>query len=175
MNKAVLYIAMTLDGFIADSNGSVDFLNEYVDNPEIGNHYFKFINSISDVIMGKNTYKQVIDELSDEWPYDDKISHIFSKSLSKENTSNINFTDEELKSYVNELKSKSKKDIFVVGGASLVNQMINDDLIDQMVITIVPKLLGSGIKLFDTDEVKSFKLIKTKKISDLMYLTYVRR
>ena len=79
MKNVSLFIAMSLDGYIADSNGKVDWLNGQSKNEENIDTYSEFIQKIDTVIMGWNTYHQIVTELSpNEWIYDDLKSYVIS-------------------------------------------------------------------------------------------------
>ena len=85
MRKVVLFIAMSLDGYIADLNGSVDWLNGQRDEVENEDTYSEFVKDIDTVVMGWKTYYQVVTELSpSEWVYSDFISYVITH---KERTS----------------------------------------------------------------------------------------
>jgi len=167
MVKVILYIATSLDGYIADENSSVNFLSKIPQDPEIFSAMKKFVNGVEFLIMGYNTYNQVVTELSpNEWPYKNSKSFVYThKKNIKSDIENVTFTDEPLEDLIKTLKSKAKKDIWLVGGANMVGQFHNLDLIDEYRITIVPFILGSGLKLFP----KSAKelLLKLTKVDNL--------
>lgn len=166
--KVKVYISMTLDGFIASKGGNIDYLDPYANNPEVGNHYDKFVSQISDIVFGKTTYLQVKDDIAAA--YDDKNVFVFThENLQDEN---VTFLNENLVEHINSIKEKAEKDIWVVGGAKLINQLLEEDLVDEMVITFVPLMLGTGIKLFKKKSKTAWRLTKTKKIKDLIYVTY---
>jgi len=176
MRKVVLYIAMSLDGYIADQNGGVAWLMG--DGSDVSNQgsYPGFIETIDTVILGYSTYHQVITELSPEkWVYPGKTSYVLShKKLSS--SEEIIFTDERLDTLITRLRNENGKDIWICGGASIVNQLIAYDLIDRYWITIIPTILGSGVRLFDIhDKAMSLKLISTQSYNGMTDLVYERR
>lgn len=174
MRKVILYIAMSLDGYLADKNGGVDWLKgQEQDNQELGS-YPDFIKNIDTVILGYNTYNQVVTELSkDYWPYSGMTSYVLThKSL--ESTEEIIFTEENLKSLINKVKNEKGKDIWVCGGSSIVNQFIKLELIDVFHVTIIPHLIGEGIRLFENNDQK-LKLISTNSYNGMTDLVYEKR
>ena len=77
MRKAVLFIAVSLDGYIADQNGQVDWLNGQEPGEDNGDSYSQFIQTVDTVVMGGRTYRQVAEELSPgQWPYQGLTSYV---------------------------------------------------------------------------------------------------
>lgn len=153
MAKIFLYIATSLDGYIADINGNIDWLTKFNFNNEIQIFYDKFYSNISTVIMGNKTYQQIINELSPNfWPYEEKDTFVFTTNITKNNNkNNIFFLNKDIIKEVNKIKQNSKKDIWVVGGSEIVNFLLKENLIDEIIITIIPTLLGNGIPLFKSN------------------------
>ncbi len=138
-NSVILYIATSLDGYFADVDGSVDWLFH---DQDYG--YTEFYDSIDIVIMGKTTYEQVLS--FGEFPWKEKQCFVFSHEQNK---------DEEYATIVSGdaaefLESFEDNDsrLWLVGGAHLLAQFLQNDLIDEYIISIHPVILGSGIPLF---------------------------
>lgn len=176
MRKVVLFIAMSLDGYIADKNGNVDWLGGQNQNEETLDTYSIFIKDIDTVIMGWNTYHQVVTDLSPtEWIYNNLTSYVVThKELSS--TDKIIFTQKSPCNIVNELKQEQGKNIWICGGANIIQQLIDADLIDEYYISVIPTLLGTGIRLFGTNskEIK-LKLMYTQSYNGITDLIYARR
>lgn len=146
--KVILYISQSLDGFIADKNGGVDWISGNDKNYESDYGYDDFISNVDTVILGYNTYRQIITELSpDSWIYDNLQTCVLT-SKQIDDTENIKFINSTITDLLNNLKQKSGKNIWICGGADIVNQCVKDDLIDEYQITTVPVILGDGIRLF---------------------------
>lgn len=176
MRKISLFIAMSLDGYIADSNGGVDWLQGQDCDNENVDAYSEFVKNIDTILMGWNTYHQIVTELSPhEWVYNDfttyVITHNQNISSEKIRFENINPVD-----LAKKLKEQKGKDIWVCGGANLVQQLVNEDLIDCYYITVIPTLLGSGIRLFEKvkHEIK-LRLLNTQSYNGMTDLIYARR
>ena len=153
MRKTVLYIGMSLDGYIADPNGGVGWMNGQEESAENGDSYENFIKTVDTVIMGWNTYHQVTTELSvGEWVYEGLttwvITHRTAEEGEKATESPILFTDRSPCDLVKSLKKEEGKNIWICGGADIVRQLMEEDLIDVYHISILPILLGDGIRLF---------------------------
>lgn len=176
MRKVILYIAMSLDGYIADENGGVAWLTgQDTENQDMGS-YPEFIKKIDTVIMGWKTYHQIITELSPkQWVYSGMKSYVLTHH-SFNSTEEIICTHEPLEKLIDSLKGQEGKDIWICGGAHIVGQLIEKDLIDSYHITVIPTLLGKGIKLFQGshEEIK-LKLLETKSYNGMVDLVYERR
>lgn len=176
MRKVVLFIAMSLDGYIADEYGSVDWLDGQDINAENVDTYSRFVRNVDTVIMGWNTYHQIVTELSpEEWVYANLTSYVIThrKPPSK---GEIFFTGKSPSDLVKELKNKEGKGIWVCGGANIVQQLVQADLIDEYYISVIPTILGSGIRLFgiSSNEIK-LKLISTRNYNGIVELIYTHR
>lgn len=176
MRNVVLFIAMSLDGYIADKNGNVDWLNGQSRDEENIDSYSNFIKDVDTVVMGWNTYEQIVTELSpEEWVYADLTSYVIThRELSS--TNKIIFTGKNTCDIVNELKQKEGKKIWICGGANIIQQLLKADLIDEYYISVIPTILGSGIRLFGTipEEIK-LKLVHTQTYNGITDLVYTRR
>lgn len=176
MRKIVLFIAMSLDGYIADSGGGVDWLNGQGRDSENLDVYSEFVKDIDTILMGRNTYDQVTTELSPaEWIYSDFTTYVITHNEIS-STEQIRFVNEDPMDLLEKLKSEDGKDIWICGGANLVQQLMRHDLIDQYYISVIPTLLGSGIRLFGTVEQEiKLKLIQTQTYNGITDLVYTRR
>lgn len=176
MKKVVLYIAMSLDGFIADENQAVDWLAGDGSDPQARGSYERFILNIDTVIMGYTTYHQIVTQLAkDNWPYRELNTYVMTHQKLKDNE-NIFFTDVKLENLISDLKEKPGKDIWICGGASIVNQLIELDLIDEYYITVIPTILDQGIRLFNKQGKQiTLKLIATENYNGMVDLRYQRR
>lgn len=176
MRKVILFISMSLDGYIADRNGGVGWLSGQSDSAGDMDSYGEFIDGIDTVLMGGNTYRQIVNELSpDEWVYKGLKSYVISR-CGGENSDEVFFTDESPVKLVEELKPAEGSGIWICGGAAIARQLIKADMIDRYHISIIPTILGGGIRLFGEGgrELK-LKLIKTQSYNGITDLVYERR
>jgi dihydrofolate reductase len=160
LKNLILYIACSIDGYIAKTNDDISFLS-VVEKEGEDYGYSEFINTIDTVLIGRKTYDKVM-TLVPEFLHADKECYVITRTP-KENIGNINFYTGDLESLVKELKSREGKNIFIDGGAQLVNELLRLQLIDEMVISYIPVLLGEGISLFQGNlpETK-WKLVSVK-------------
>lgn len=176
MRKIWLFIAMSLDGYIADDKGSVDWLQGQGDDHENIDAYSAFVKNVDTILMGWNTYHQIVTELSPhEWVYKDFMTYVITHNA-KASSGTIRFVDIDPVCLAKSLQEKSGKDIWVCGGANLVRQLVNEDLIDCYYITVVPTLLGAGTRLFGNakQEIR-LRLLHTRSYNGMTELIYTRR
>jgi len=162
--KIILYISMSIDGFIAKKNGSVDFLDPYNESGDDCG-YKEFYDSVGTIVMGNTTYKQFGGTKEFKQYYKGKPIFVFSRK-NKDKNGNINFVSGDVKEFIEKLDIKDSKNIWLLGGASIANEFLKNDLIDEFIITIIPILLGDGISLFKSrlDE-KKLKLVEVKNFN----------
>lgn len=173
-SKVVLYIASSLDGFIAQKDGSVAFLDEAMPSPAPDTGYDAFYATVGAVIMGGKTYRQVTQELSpDVWPYQGKPSYIYTKTpLDKQQLIyGVTMPPEQLIKQIGQVKG----DIWLLGGGEIIKLFLNAGVVDRLIIHVMPVLLGEGIPLFPPGFVQTkLKLENTRIIGDIVELTYER-
>jgi len=135
--RTKLYIACSLDGFIAREDDSIDWLTEYENNPETDYGYSEFYASIGTVLMGRKTYEQALG--FGDWPYGEKKSYVFTmqkEPLHREK--NVEFISEDIGKFVRYLKENTEKDIWLVGGSQLIKVFLEENLVDDFIVFVVP-------------------------------------
>ncbi|WP_339180694.1 dihydrofolate reductase family protein [Paenibacillus sp. FSL H8-0317] len=169
-NKTILYIAMSLDGYIARLDGSVDWLFD-VEGDGGDNGYAAFYETIGSVVMGRYTYEEVL-TLSEEFPYADRPTYVLSRS-EQPPAPHVQFTTEEVDTLIPRLKQTSDGDVWIVGGGILVQAVLAKKLLDEIEVAIIPKILGEGIPLFPTGTVLSqFKMVRTQTLGQIISIRY---
>lgn len=168
MGKTVLYIAASLDGYIARENGAVDWLDD-VKGDGSDNGYLAFYETIDSLLMGRGTYEKVL-ELTNDFPYEDKKCYVLSGTM-RGRTNQVVFTDEPLPDVLKKIEGT----IWVVGGGQVVKQCLAHNLLDDIFITIIPKVLGGGIPLFPPGAEAAFALVDTKPMGDMVSIHYKRK
>lgn len=174
MNKIILYIATSLDGFIADINGGVDWLPHPKDDTELEAVGYKgLIERIDTILMGSRSYKQILG--FGEWGWPDKHTYVFTSKKIETDKPNISITLDSPLEFMTKLKDrKSDKDIWLLGGAQLAQSFAQEDLIDEIILTIVPQALGTGIPLGLSFE--NFDLTTEKSLTDgMIQKIYLRK
>ncbi|MCX9012182.1 MAG: dihydrofolate reductase family protein [Candidatus Methanoperedens sp.] len=169
MRKVVLFIASSLDGYIARTSGDVDWL--FTDQ-DYG--YADFLAGVDTVIMGRRTYEQALS--FGEYPYKGKQGFVFSRTRKEKRDEHVAFISGGIASFIEGLKKSTGKNIWLVGGSEVIHSCMSHDLIDEFVISVHPIILGDGIPLFRSPlpmRKLSFRHCKTFD-TGLVQLTYVR-
>lgn len=170
----ILYIAQSIDGYIAKKDGSIDFLEqEYYKNPDkinyvMKNDYSNFVKDIDVIITGFKTYKQVYDILGEN-PYKEFENYVITNN-------NKGFKDSSVNGFINfneflNLDLHNKK-VWIVGGSEIVRQSFEHKLITELNLFIVPTVLNEGIKLFNQVENVDFQLQDSENDSWLVNINY---
>ncbi len=146
--KVILYIATSLDGYIAQPNDDLTFLS-IVEQEGQDYGYTDFLKTIDTVIVGRKTYEKVI-SMGYNYPHMDKDTYIITRTPSP-NIGSMKFYTDNLQSLIKKLKSEKGKNIYCDGGAEIANKLLKDKLIDEIIISIIPILVGGGTKLFKDD------------------------
>lgn len=148
MRKVVLYIAMSLDGYIATPEDSLEWL--FCTEGE-GDSYSEFYETVDTIILGRRTYDWILNMEGDNFPYKGKQCFVFSDTMQGEDK-NVQFFRGDIKSFIADLEEKEGKNIWVVGGGELLHHFISNRLVDEWIITIAPTILGDGIPLFKKND-----------------------
>ena len=179
MAKTRYYAAATLDGYIADENDGIDWLQSYDEGFEgsaepVGDAMNSFMEEIGSLLMGSATYEFILNHGS-SWPYEDKPTWVLtSRELETMEGADVRFHDGEVRDVVRDaLEAAGERDLGVVGGGSVASQLEQAGLLDELQVTVVPVILGSGKPLFATPPRKPMKLLGTRAFSNGMTeLTY---
>lgn len=154
-------------------DGSVDWLDT-IPNPEkIDYGYSDFYASVDTTIQGHNTYKQII-SWGIPFPYADKRNFVFTTNSTLKNTEHVDFISQEHINFVKTLKEKEGKHIWIIGGGQLNRCLLNENLIDEIWVFVMPIILESGIDLFQGLPKKTHLTLITSQIyaSGVMALKY---
>lgn len=144
------YIATSLDGYIARENGNLDWLDKASENIPEGEDcgYDSFISDIDVIVMGRNTYEKVLS--FGLWPYENiKVIVLTHKELADTNVlyKNVEYFSGDLKVLIERLRSEGIKRVYIDGGVTITN-FLAEGLLDEIIVTVVPVILGKGIPLF---------------------------
>lgn len=142
MRPIILYIASSLDGFIAREKGEIDWLPT---QGEFG--YNEFLASVDTIIMGRKTYALCLS--FPEWHYTGKKCYVLTRNTKKmKPDARVEFISDGIALAKRLQRQKSKKNIWILGGGQVVGLFLNAHLIDELRVFVVPKLIGKGIPLF---------------------------
>lgn len=144
----MLYIATFIDGYIARTDGSIDWLEDpryALENEDYG--YYDFIKSIDTTLMGNKTYQQVLG-FNVPFPYPDTSNYVFTKIPVNKRDEYVEFVSGDIIEFTQNLKQMEGKDIWLIGGGQLNSAFLDNELIDEIILNIIPVTLGEGIPLF---------------------------
>lgn len=156
--KVILYIASTLDGYIATEDGGIDWLTSYE-----GDHgYEELMARTGALAMGSGTYAFFDDQ--EDWAYPDQPTWVFtSRELRTFEGADIRFTDRTPAEVIDEIReSAGGKDVWLVGGGLLATRFLRDGLVDEIQHFVVPKALAKGIPMFTEPVLDAFDIEEAK-------------
>jgi dihydrofolate reductase len=142
MRKVKLFIASSLDCYIAREDGGIDWL--FTDD-DYG--YTKFYDSIDTIIVGRKSYDQSL--TFDDYPYKGKKVYVFTRKKIRKNNNeqDVEYIDTNIQDFVTSLTQSIGKDIWLIGGGEIVSVLLNAGLVDEIILSIHPIILGTGIPL----------------------------
>jgi dihydrofolate reductase len=141
MPKVVLFIATSLDGYIASPDGTVDWLFHDADYG-----YTEFMASVDVVVMGRKTWEQA--KTFEDVPFAGKKVIVFTRSNAVSSEDRIRFVQGDTSTIISEVRNTIAKDIWLIGGGDLIQQFVAGSLIDEYRIFVHPIILGEGVPLF---------------------------
>ena len=136
-----------------------------------------FFANVGTFIMGRRTYEQITTELSPGmWPYSGAVTYVQTHDAPTVDTEDIRFTDDEPRRLINNLEEGTGKNIWICGGADVINQLMKEDLIDRFHIAMIPVVLGGGIRLFEEiGRMINLTLVDTLNYNGVVEVVYDRR
>jgi dihydrofolate reductase len=167
MSKIQLYIATTIDGYIAREDGGLDWLDS-LPNPNNEDYgYYTFYDQIDTVVMGRKTYDEILG-FDVDWPYANCKSYVVTSNTEYEvKTDNTYLVNDLNQESIAKMKAESNKNIWIVGGGELITTFLNLDAIDEMIICIIPTIIGNGIRLFPSEPRETkFELVNTESFDN---------
>ncbi len=170
LREVVLYIAASLDGYIATKEDGLEWL--FQTEGEGDNGYSEFYESVDTIIMGRKTYDWILNHEGDNFPYKNKQCLVFSRTEQQEDE-NVEFVNGNVHELVAELKKMEGKSIWIVGGGELLHYFIKEQLVDKWIINIAPTIIGEGIPLFkQLDFETRLSLITVKRHNQFAEMQY---
>ena len=177
--KGSVFIAVTVDGYIATRDGGVEFLNDFQDDEESGASFNDFMASVDAIVMGRKTFDKVISFGKEMYPYGKTPLVVWTKSpddvlVPDYCGDTVSCTSQTPSLLMDELKAQGYSHVYVDGGTT-VQSFLAAGMIQEMIITRVPILLGDGILLFGKlDDATKLEHIKTKTFPSGMVSTHYR-
>ena len=176
MRTLSLFIATSLDGYIAKPDDDLSFL-KIVEKEGEDYGYTEFTSTIDTIILGRKTYDWVLGKIGASH-YDNGERNVYVITRTERpGVGKTKFYTGDITELVRQLKSENGKNIYCDGGAEIVNELLKNDLIDEFIISVIPVLVGDGIRLFkDGRPEQQLTLVNTKTFdTGLTQLHYKRK
>ncbi len=169
--KIVLFIAQSLDGYIATKDESLDWLFKV--EGEGDNGYSEFLATIDTILIGKRTYDWIMKHEKGQFPYPNQDCYVFSRSRQND-TNDVKFINGDIVAFVQNLKKQEGKNIWIVGGGDLLHTFFKEKLVDELILTIAPTIIGEGIPLFKAGNYQlDLSLKGTRTFNQFVELHYI--
>ncbi|SNC77184.1 Dihydrofolate reductase [Hymenobacter gelipurpurascens] len=172
MRNVVLYIAASLDGYIASSDGSADWLPTPPPGEDYG--YEEFLSTVDATLLGRVTYEQVL--TFGEWPYPTLTNYVFTHQPPTEAAHpSVQFVSTDPVEFVQLLRHEPGGTIWLIGGSTLAAPLLAAGLVDELMLFTVPLLLGAGIPLWHPQKhPQPLQLLRTHTWPDGLTLLHYR-
>lgn len=141
------YISSTLDGYIARADGAIDWLTR-IDDTDTDYGYGEFYDSVDGLVMGSTTFEMI--QALGPWPYSEKPSFIFTNRSLKANAPNAYSVSGDPIQVIGSSAFSQFRRLWLVGGSALIGTFLKRGLIDEYIITLLPVILGQGLRLFSS-------------------------
>ena len=172
--KTQYYTATGIDGYIADDENSLSWLFQFGQIQSMQDDYPRFIKDVGAAAMGSTTYEWIVEqenmlEHPEKWPYEIPTWVFSSRELPTVDGSNIKFVNGDVAPIHSEMaKAADGKNIWLIGGGDLVGQFHEKGLLDEIILSIAPVMLGSGAPLLPRKITSPpLKLIDIQKHEDV--------
>lgn len=176
MRTVSIFIATSLDGYIAKPNDDLSFL-KIVEKEGEDYGYARFTSTIDTLILGRKTYDWVLKEIgSAHYDNGERDVYVITRTA-RPAVGKTQFFAGNPGDLVRRLKAKKGKNIYCDGGSEIINELLKQDLIDELIISVIPVLLGQGTRLFNDDRPEqALELVNTKAFdTGLVQLHYRRK
>lgn len=175
--KGSVYIALTVDGFIATPDGGVDFLTPFQESADDDMGFTDFMNEIDVIVMGRKSFEKVISFGPEVWPYGDTLVVVWTRGgveIPEVRKDTVTYSSLKPSKLMKELAQKGYKHAYIDGGTT-IRQFLKAEQIQEMILTRVPILLGKGISLFgDSDQQATLTHVKTKSYKNGLVMSRYR-
>lgn len=170
-----VFIAATLDGFIATPDGGIDWLED-APNPEGSDFgYSEFVSRVDGILLGRATFEKVL--TFEQWPYTKPVFVLTNtlESVPHFLEGKAQIVSGPLADIISSLRLQGFENLYIDGG-QVIQSFLREDLIDELIVTRFPKLLGKGIPLFgDLDRIMDFSHVETEVIENYLVKSHYRR
>ncbi|MGD8232773.1 dihydrofolate reductase family protein [Vibrio sp. TRT 1302] len=172
----IVFIATSIDGYIADKEGGLDWLHSVPNPDNIDMGFAPLMDRVDALVMGRNTLETVL-SFDVDWPYSKPVFVLSNtmKEVPNGYQDKVFLVQGDLTEVVADLNSKGYQDLYIDGGVTIQN-FLKQELVDELTITTIPVLLGGGIKLFgELEKMQSYQLIESKVYLETIVQNHFKR
>lgn len=172
----IVFIATSIDGYIADKEGGLDWLHSVPNPDNIDMGFAPLMDRVDALVMGRNTLETVL-SFDVDWPYSKPVFVLSNtmKEVPNGYQDKVFLVQGDLTEVVTDLNSKGYQDLYIDGGVTIQN-FLKQELVDELTITTIPVLLGGGIKLFgELEKMQSYQLIESKVYLETIVQNHFKR
>ena len=173
MPRTIYFAAATLDGYIADRDDGIDWLTGFEHNydgqgDDVTEGIDDFVDHTGALVMGSSTYEFI---LGHDWPYGDRPSWVLtSRELPVAEGADVRFHNGPVADIHSEMvDAAGERDLWVVGGGPVASDLVDSGLLDELWVTVVPIVLGSGKPLFSRPIERAMRLLGTRTFKTGMF------
>lgn len=153
-------VASSLDGYIATEDHDLSWLLSMPGGDDEANPYTAFIKDVGAVAMGASTYEWILRHEEGPWPYEQPSWVFTHRDLPRREGGDLRFTDAPVTDVHAEMRAAAAgKNIWLVGGGELVGQFLDADLLDEIIVSVTPVLLGRGAPLLPRRRTEPMRLL----------------
>ena len=171
-----VFIATSLDGYIAGVKNEIEWLHSIPNPDNLDMGFEQHMAHVDALVMGRNTYELVLN-LACEWPYSKPVFVLSNtlKAIPASLKDKVFIIKGELKALTKQLNTQGYRNLYIDGGITIQN-FLKADLIDEMIITTIPILLGGGIALFgELDRSLEFRCVSSELFNNGIYQNRFKR
>jgi dihydrofolate reductase len=171
VTRTQYYCAATVDGFIADPEGGLDWLFVFEGGADEAK---RFTEGVGALVMGSATYEWMLEHLS-KWPYEGLPTWVFThRELAPFEGADVRFVQGSPKEHIEEMRTAAgERNLWLVGGGELASQFVDEGLLEELILTLAPVVLGEGIPLFARGMPGQLRLTGTREFeSGMVELRY---
>ena len=172
MAKTQYFCAATLDGFIADSDDRIDWLTGFESGyqgpgEKVLDAIDSYIEGVGALVMGSSTYEFI---LGHDWPYGERPTWVLtSRELPSTEGADIRFHNGPVADIHAEMVAAAgDRDLWVVGGGPVASDLVDAGLLDELLLTVVPAVIGSGKPLFSRPIERGMTLLGSRPFANGM-------
>lgn len=171
--QIIYYVAVSLDGFVAPLDGSLDWLAPYSSESE-DYGFSTFYNSVDALIEGRKTYEQAL--AFPEWPHAGKPCWVLTKQNFSSKRPEVHFTSAAPAEAMQQISAQGYERVWLVGGSQLAGSFRAAGLIDEYILSVIPVFLGAGRPLFGASgPVENLRLVESKSYpAGVVQVRYLR-